>query len=501
VIAALLLNVVAAGVLLWLADGWLRERGGNALWGLVALVLATPLPFVAALGMEHVAQLAAVVWLLRARSPGEVAAAAAVATGFRYEGAFVAFWLGVVLATERRWAHAAAAWAGAAAVVGGFGLFSVAQGGFLLPNSLLMKSTLRTGWWDGLVETFGDGGVVLALAAAVAVVAARRDAAIYVLAALTHLALARVGWLYRYEAWLVGWGVLLLAPLARPLLLVAIGLPLGVRAVEATWRYPAGARHADDVDVRVAEWVARDWPGATVATHDLGAMSFLTDATLVDVAGLGTTAITRLYLDDALTPDAVAAICAERGVTFAITGPDWNRGRLPPSFRRAATLVAPYPDGPGEFETVIWSVDPAVRPRLLRSLAAARGTWPERVRVEVPDAEAVPLEAAAVEGPAVKPEDGGLSFYTNGRASIVAPIAGTLRLTARGTLADGRGPRFVVIAGETRAELEAGEADAVATLGRVAAGDTIAIVYDDDHVDAAGHDRNLFVREVVVRSD
>ena len=101
---ALAWNAVAVAAVLWVADGWLRtagkRNGARAGW-LLALGFVVPLPFLGALGMEHVLQLAAVLALVRAseeeRGPGLLGALAAAACAVRYESLFVVAWLGVLL--------------------------------------------------------------------------------------------------------------------------------------------------------------------------------------------------------------------------------------------------------------------------------------------------------------------------------------------------------------------------------------------------------------------
>lgn len=63
-------------------------------------------------------------------------------------------------------------------------------------------------------------------------------------------------------------------------------------SIEAVSRYAVGAPFVADMNVSVAAWPARTMPDATIAAQDLGALAFYTDATLVDVTGLGTSPTT-----------------------------------------------------------------------------------------------------------------------------------------------------------------------------------------------------------------
>ncbi len=522
---ALWVNLAAAALLFPLAAAWLRDEGAPETAvraGCCALALAVPVPYLAALGMEHVLQLGTVLLLARSadrRVPTlALAAIAGIATLVRYETAFVAGWMALLLARERPSA-AIATLAGSVTAVLGFGAWSVYQGGLFLPNSVLMKGAADRDWWASLVSAIDASGPILAVASVAAAGAAfldtsgvhRRRVVLFVLVAATHLALARVGWLFRYEAYLVGWGVLLLVTPARLLLATQSALrvtpvalcvagPVLVRAAEAFDRYDVGARSAYDTNVATARWVADTWPDATVATHDLGALAFYTDATLVDLAGLGTTELTRMHLDGAFTPDSASEVLTRRGVQIAFTGRTWMGGAPPTGFREAGSLLVPYPAGAGAFESVFWSVDPTARARLLQGLATGRHQWPARVRLTLPDEEDLDLAAAVREGAAVQHEADGLAFYTNGRATLDAPIPGRLLLTTQATEAEGRPANFTVLVGGRRVDTQSTTRLTTTDLGPVAAHDAIVLIYEDDTVDATGADRNLFVRRAVVSS-
>lgn len=237
---ALALAAASAALVLVVAARGLVDDGLPARWvhlGLGALVVAVPLPFLVGLGMEHTLHLGLVLALLRASEraapdtpdrPGRLAGLAALAGAaalVRTESLFVVAGLAPLLLLERRPGAALAVLAGGLGALGAFGAWSVSQGGYLLPNSVLMKAPMRQGWWDGVVMAVDASGPLLAVVAVAALAPAalglpaahRRRAGLFVVAALLQLAFGRVGWLFRYEAWLVGWGALLLVAPARAL--------------------------------------------------------------------------------------------------------------------------------------------------------------------------------------------------------------------------------------------------------------------------------------------
>ncbi|MFW6156147.1 MAG: hypothetical protein ACOC7J_02415, partial [Armatimonadota bacterium] len=145
----LALNIAAAGALALAAELWLRELSVRPAWriGTVAAILVIgPVGPLAMTGMEHVAHAAAVLVLAglalrsRAAGPPALGVAGALATGFRYESAFVAAALALVLALQRDWRRAVALLLGPAAVVTAVGVAQLSVGESFLPNSLIVKA-------------------------------------------------------------------------------------------------------------------------------------------------------------------------------------------------------------------------------------------------------------------------------------------------------------------------------------------------------------------------
>lgn len=99
-------------------------------------------------------------------------------------------------------------------------------------------------------------------------------------------------------------------------------------------------------------------------------------------------------------------------------------------------------------------------------------------------------------GTAVVAEENRLAFYTNGTASWSAQASGALRIWACGAPAGGRFPRAEVTVNGAQYVLETGPAYRIFPLGMVSAGDMVVLSYGDDLVAGDGGDRNLFVGAV-----
>ena len=524
-IVALVGNALALGFVSFAAAAYLRDAGTGppvAALTLLLLVVAVPLPFLAGLGMEHVLHLALVLALLRAAeatptrsSLAMVGAFAAAATLTRYETTFAV--AGLALASGRRaWRSSLAALAGSTAAILGFGTFALSQGGDFLPNPILKKAWIARDWVAGLREAWTEGQALVALLLAVSLLLAfgmdnrsRHRAVTFLVAATGQLLFGRIGWLYRYEAWLIGLGVLVLVPALAGRLrsgpaifaLWILGLvtpDLAARAAAAWSSFVPGARFTLDADVSVARWIAADWPGLPVAVHDLGAAAFYTDNPLVDVAGIGTDSIARLHRQGRLTGETMAFILHDHHVIFAVAGPDWMDGARPARFREAARLVVPHPVFPGTFDTVIWVYQDDFW-GLGSSLRSVAASWPSRVGLVLPGDRTLPLNTGVLVGAAVKVEAQGLSFYSDGEARFIIPESGRLQSTVSGTPAAGRFPRVKFGVGTQTREVEAPEAGIVVDLGPVSLGEPLTITYDDDAVDTDGGDRNVTVRSIWIR--
>jgi hypothetical protein len=326
----LVFNGLAAVVAVLVADRLLRGAAeGARLLALVALVLLTPLPTLVMAGMEHTLHIAAIFWLLdrfRAAEEGPPSRAAAVtlgvaaalATAARYESLFLLAPAVLVLAIDGRRAAAMAAAVGGLLPPASFAAVAVGQGWPPVPTSLLLKrATFEGSGLAGLVDRLGGHALrtlteaphLLVLLSAVLVMSAalpasrvvRRWDAIFVVATLLHLQLAAVGWLFRYEAYLVAVGVVLVArhlaeaaavfraSAARlPLVLAGLVLaaPLLVRGAQALAETPAAVKNIYEQQYQMGLFLRGLPPGSAVMANDIGAISYLADVRIVDLFGL-----------------------------------------------------------------------------------------------------------------------------------------------------------------------------------------------------------------------
>lgn len=389
--APLLLNLAIAIALMVSAYALLIEAGMPPLaavpWSLTVLIAGT-VPTLAMIGMEHTLHALLTLWLIVLASRRVVGASdapslpllavvAALTAAARYEGLFAVAGVAMAFALMRRWRDAAVAVVAGAAPVLAFGAWSVSQGGFMLPNSVLLKGVMPTPTVSGVLQSIlllpGLKALLAtphlaALVAAVIVLAVlpsqharRREhriaALIFAACALLHMQFARAGWFFRYEAYLMICGLVLAALLAhgvswpsllperRPLiavaagvvLLAAIALPIARRSYTALHLVPGAVSNIFEQQYQVAAFLDEHYAGQRVAVNDVGAVGYFAGVKVFDIYGLASPEIAALKRRGEYASEKVGELASRDGVAIAVIYPSWlaEYGGIPAGWEKA----------------------------------------------------------------------------------------------------------------------------------------------------------------------
>jgi len=405
----LLLNVAASLLVILSVDFMMRELRLTRrvrCYVLVTVVLVAPLPALTLLGMEHTAHALATLWLLRLSSqlaaPGPLSSrrvlaaslSAAATVLLRLEGLFAVLAVCGMLLWKRRLLPAGLIALGGGAPLLGFALFSYLQGGYVLPNPVLSKGNLPDlTSLEGAVMTFGGhmvkalfNSISLSLVCLLAVLAALlkrcpnrgpestepRFLALAVgLAILLHLQFAKVGWLFRYEAYLVvagvvaavslidlpgprpgeGWGSLLrsLQRASPPLragaccLGAILLITYGARAGQSAATAALSMRDRYLEHVLPARFVAEYYPARTVVVNDIGAMAFYSRSRFLDLYAIGSTKPLTWILEKRDLQKACSEWIRKSDARIAVlqTERSWVAGALPSQWVHVADWKVP----------------------------------------------------------------------------------------------------------------------------------------------------------------
>ncbi|HEY1221470.1 MAG: hypothetical protein ABSE42_05860 [Bryobacteraceae bacterium] len=383
--------------------------------GLGLLVLLVPLPVIALLGMDHAIHIAASIAFLglfyqRLSEPDRpvwpVLAFAPVLVLIRYEGLAMIAVCAVLFAAKRRFGAAAALVASAALGVIAYGAISLSNGWGILPAGVRLKGTLdsvpATLFWKPLAAVrFSRYCLGLAVASALTLVIgskAQRPVAIVVAASiLLHLQFGQLGWVYRYEAYLIALVLVALCfclSAAQPQRWAIAGAALAVallstRAVAAFADLPTHSRAIFVQQYRTARFVKQYYSGSAVVLNDIGMVAFMADSPCIDLVGLGTRGIYQAKVERRYTTDVIRQQSSHAKIAILYDGwfgDDWQHlgirmggPSLPSEWIAVGTWTTPpWTQGfLGSRTVTFYAVDPTEAPALREHLKDFSVTVPE----------------------------------------------------------------------------------------------------------------------------
>ena len=351
-------------------------------------------------------------------------------TAARYEGLFLILVLSVLFACRRRWLFALALAGAGVLPLAAYGVWSAANGWYFLPNPVILKGTNGNQVvLDFLKDLFVRGHpltwqVIKRLAPALVVsrinahphilflvipsllvLVYRRGSfwnpanvtnAAFIGTVFLHMQFASTGWFYRYEAYGVafgiyavaagladclpwrdgwgGWGDRLFRAGALLLLAILVGSPLRVRAVKSLKDTPVASHNIFEQQYQMAFFLRQFYQGQVVAANDIGAIDYLVDFDLVDLAGLGTRESAAFKLKQAYGAYQIAAVADQYGTQIALVYDSWFQ--IPSSWIKVGEWQITDNVVCGDSTVSFYAVDPAAAPGLIDALQAFASRLP-----------------------------------------------------------------------------------------------------------------------------
>jgi hypothetical protein len=454
VVTPLVLNAIIGVALVAVCARLLRAEAPRARVAaqaivLLAVVTLTPVPTLVASGMEHT--LHALAMILFVAEAGRVLAAdeklplaklgvyGAFMVSARYEGLFPIAMVVLLALARRRPKIAVVAAASGAAPVLAFGLYSIAHGWMLLPNSVVLKARHLAFKSATDVGDFFGGDLfdrltvnphlssILVITGATGIAFALRDgkwspvvvrSSIVGFATVAHVQMASLGWFFRYEAYLVAVNVffaglalvsvfptggLLLDAFRRRRMLVVAGVgcaavlagPLVRRAVLAAEQTPLACRNIYEQQVQSARFLARYFPNDVAAINDIGAVAYYGDERIVDLNGLASMPVARakkMNIDEPIPKREFVTLTG--GAVVSIIYEHWLGDRVPPTWIRLARWKIESNYSCAFPEVSVFATSADAIPRVIEALRAFGKELPQGVHQEGRYLEPPPAEDA-----------------------------------------------------------------------------------------------------------
>ncbi len=419
-LAPLLLNMVFGLLLLWFCDYALEENGvaprPRAL-ALIVILFVMPLPALIISGMEHVLHtLLTMVFVYVAvrlltqpvwrRAEGRwLLVLSALTVLSRYEALALVLVTAIVFFWRKRRGYAFALMVCGALPVALFGFYSVAQGWFPVPNSIVAKAS-RPGisnwpyaihWVEQLYYTPAASFLgVFAAALLAALYFGKRvrwtvEVTTFVLflpTLLLHMQFARVGWFFRYEGYLLVFGVyacaLGLSALGMPSWRYAAGYAVAGlaliaccegRVANSLWLPPYASANIYDQQYQMGLFLKKYLGTNTVVLTDIGAAGYLSDARIVDFFGLSTIEVARAKVHHGYTRDFRRGLAAKYGARMAIlykheydSNVSRKGGGLPAEWTEVGSWRIPANQICWSDTVTFYAIDPAFEAQLIADL-------------------------------------------------------------------------------------------------------------------------------------
>ncbi|MGC2160341.1 MAG: hypothetical protein WA634_00400, partial [Silvibacterium sp.] len=304
-----------------------------------------------------------------------------------------------LLAVRRLFRFAVACATASVAPMTAYGVISMAKGWSFLPSSITLKGAHYRSVFGPILHALfllirapSLLGILVLLIVMLRSSEIKRWLKAYVLLLLSvlvllmHLATADVGWLYRYEAYLVGFSIIAAAnalPLIKiprfgPIwfLVLTTVTALGVRTSEALVDIPQMSEVVYCQPYQMARFVARYYPRASIALNDIGEVDYVSDIHLLDLAGLADPKIALAKNKNVYTTSVIRDTSVEHDTLIAIVHESWFPSSgisyygppLPASWHCAGQWYSTGPFPLGDRVLSFYAALPGERERLARNL-------------------------------------------------------------------------------------------------------------------------------------
>ncbi|HEV7622164.1 MAG TPA: hypothetical protein VGO09_10535 [Flavisolibacter sp.] len=438
-----IINCIAGILLLIVIQKWLVRQAINLKGQLIIIgliIFLTPLPTLIMSGMEHTLQcLFSLLFIIsfsdwlneygeqtkQLKINARVIIYGFLTVAIRYEGMFIIAIAILILLWRRNIRQAVLLGFISFLPVIVFGIYSISKGGFFLPNSVLVKSETIQLSIHGLIKfisgilieklTFSRAGIaplaiqrLLILLPLIYLIfrnKLRVNGKYFIILVIVfgctvlHMALAATGWFYRYEAYLVLLGTLIISfliikffdrvylgeikatQIVTLILFFFLSFPLLLRSLTAFSKAPRSCINIYEQQLQMSRFSKRYYNTDVIAANDIGAVSFYTDARILDLWGLANNEVAKSRKLNYWTPDFLDSLSKAKNASIAIVYDKWFSDSLLKRWSKVATWQIQNNVVCGDSIVSFYSIDSSKKSSLKANLLNYQSHLPSDVKV------------------------------------------------------------------------------------------------------------------------
>ncbi len=372
------------------AAGHILKNSGTGKYTLPALLLfvfVAPLPALVFTGMEHIAQILISLLFIHygakylsddSRDKPNLILLMILSllmTSIRYEGIFMVFTVFALMAIRKRYAPAIFILAAGLLPVIIYGFISVSNGWLFFPNPILVKSKIpELNFLELLkiipraVKTMLEPDIIFLLPPALfalRILYKNKKSVweyknimliIFTASYMLHMMFAQTGWFYRYEAYLIALGIIVLfvnlfeytpaltgkvktLPAGyyryKPVLMIIMIISIAIR-VSPSFQAPIAANNIYEQHYQLAQFVNSELKGEIIAANDIGMLGYYSGNRIIDLWGLADIKAARRRIEGSYSTAVIDEITKKQEVNYAIVYEHWfdRFGGLPADWEK-----------------------------------------------------------------------------------------------------------------------------------------------------------------------
>ncbi len=444
VVIPFIINVIAGIILLASIQQWLQSENVSGIAQiliLICIIFFTPLPILIISGMEHTLQcLFSFLFIFKFSSwlqklhelkqaknslPWSIVLYGMLTCSIRYEGIFLVAIACAILLFHKKIGSVFKLGIISLLPIIIFGIYSLYNGSYFLPNSVLLKSQSFTFSLNG-IEQYINNILVQKLTTATTITSLATQRLLillplafllfikqiqqkplygYILFILTgctllHLCFASTGWFYRYEAYLILCSVIIISILIYNflqqinfkkirklqltfllILLFSISFPFVLRSSAAFSKASQACINIYEQQYQMAQFQKKYYDHDNIAANDIGALTFFTQAKDLDLWGLGNIDVAKSRKNNYYTSEFLDSLSKSNNTKVAIVYDSWFNTSLLNRWNKVATWQIKNNVICGDDIVSFYAIDKTTEPQLKINLQSYQKLLPADVVV------------------------------------------------------------------------------------------------------------------------